>query len=64
MDNRILYLCNGEKTDCKKTHCYKNTDDVPCRYTSDIRFAESFTESKGVYCEKTPPQCNDKYGGK
>ena len=52
MDKRILYLCNGEKTDCKKTHCYKNTDDVPCRYTSDIRFAESFTESKGVYCEK------------
>lgn len=60
----VLFLCNGKREDCKKNRCYKNTDDDPCRYTSDIRYAENFIEDKGAYCEKIPPQCNDKYGGK
>lgn len=47
MDERIMYLCNGEKLDCKKTHCYKNTDDDPCRHTSDINYAINFC--KKVY---------------
>lgn len=39
---KMLYLCNGEKTNCTKSNCYKNTDIEPCRYTSDIDYALNF----------------------
>lgn len=41
----VLYLCDGEKTDCKKKHCYKETDsEAPdcCRHTSDVAHAIHF----------------------
>ena len=44
----IWYLCDGEKEDCKKTYCYKNTKKDPCRHTKDISHAVNFRkESHG-----------------
>lgn len=51
MVEMALFLCNGKKEDCKKTRCYKNIDDDPCRYTSDIRYAVNFEEYKGIFIE-------------
>lgn len=50
----ILYLCNGEKADCKKTHCYKKVKDkYCCRHTKDVRYAINFKRSKaGSYTEE------------
>lgn len=42
MDNKIYFLCDGEKEDCKRTYCYKNTNDEPCKRTSDINHAKNF----------------------
>ena len=53
MDNTILFLCDGEKEDCKKTYCYKNTDDEPCKRTADINHAKNFEKMPhGGYREK------------
>ena len=41
----ILYLCDGEKAECKKKHCYKETDTEDpncCRHTSDVAHAIHF----------------------
>ena len=46
MEKRIWYLCDGEKPDCPKTHCYKNTDVEPCRHTRDIDHAANFTKEE------------------
>ncbi len=62
MEEKIIwYLCDGEKENCKKTYCYKNTEENPCRYTKDINHAMNFRkETHGKYeiyvesdCEKT-----------
>lgn len=53
MDNKIYFLCDGEKEDCKRTYCYKNTDDEPCKRTSDINHAKNFEKMRyGGYREK------------
>lgn len=31
---KIFYLCDGERENCKKRNCYKNGGD--CRHTTDI----------------------------
>ncbi len=43
---KILYLCDGMVPECSKTHCYKNTDEDPCRHTSDINHAVNFMEEE------------------
>lgn len=37
---RVFYLCNGQKENCKKTSCYMNGG--RCKHTSDIRYAKNF----------------------
>lgn len=39
--SRVMYLCDGEKPDCKRTHCYKNVQDG-CKRTDDINHAINF----------------------
>lgn len=46
---KVMYLCDGEKPDCEKIHCYKNMSDGLCRHTSDITHAVNF--KKKVYEE-------------
>lgn len=60
MEDTALFLCNGKKEDCKKTRCYKNTDDDPCRYTSDVRYAVNFKEYHGIFTEN--PVIKDEKG--
>ena len=45
-EKRIWYLCDGEKPDCSKRYCYKNTDVTPCRHTRDIEHAANFTKKE------------------
>lgn len=53
MDNKIYFLCDGEKEDCKRTYCYKNTNDEPCKRTADINHAKNFEKMPhGGYREK------------
>ena len=53
MGYKVFFLCDGEKEDCKKTCCYKNTDDTPCKRTSDINHAKNFEKMRhGGYREK------------
>ena len=44
---RILYLCDGEKEDCRKRSCYKTIGDNenPCRHTADITHAKNFKQA-------------------
>lgn len=44
--NKIFYLCNGQKEDCKKKNCYINGG--RCRHTTDIDYATNF-ERRGKY---------------
>lgn len=37
---KILFLCDGNVPECKKTHCYKSGGE--CKCTSDIRHAINF----------------------
>ena len=43
---RVLYLCDGEKRDCKKSICYKHGSKIDkgiiCRMTEDINHALNF----------------------
>ncbi len=34
---RYLWLCDGEPTECSKSHCYKSGG--PCRYTTNREHA-------------------------
>ena len=54
MDNKIYFLCDGEQEDCKRTYCYTETDDEPCKRTSDINHAKNFEKMRygGSYREK------------
>ena len=38
----ILYLCDGERPDCKKPHCYKTGGN--CRHTFDVEHARNFAK--------------------
>ncbi len=38
---RVLYLCDGEKPECKKSMCYKNGRGE-CRHTTDVKHAINF----------------------
>ena len=53
MAEKVFFLCDGNVPECKKTHCYKQTDDDPCRHTSDISHAINFQRrnEKLVYFE-------------
>ena len=53
MDKKAMYLCNGEKEDCRKKTaggklvCYRLSDGneiAVCRHTSDIRYAKNFEQ--------------------
>ena len=50
MGNKIYYLCDREKEDCRKRTCYKTTGDYEhgCKHTSDINHAMNF-ERRGKY---------------
>lgn len=55
MTQKVFYLCDGEKDDCKKRDCYKSGG--RCKHTKDIRHAKNFhTRSlqadKEVFWEK------------
>ena len=41
---KVFYICNGEKPDCTKKHCYRKGGEEVCRHTTDIRFAKNFKE--------------------
>lgn len=41
MKKEIWYLCDGNKEDCKRSHCYKKELDG-CARTSDINHAINF----------------------
>lgn len=43
---KVFYLCNGKKADCKKRTCYINGGN--CRHTSDVECALNF-ERTGKY---------------
>lgn len=42
MKDKVFYLCDGNVPECTKEHCYKQTDDDPCRHTSDISHAINY----------------------
>lgn len=44
--DRIFYLCDGGRENCKKRNCYKNGGD--CKHTTDINHAMNF-ERQGKY---------------
>lgn len=44
IEEKILYLCNGEKESCNKRNCYKNGG--PCMHTSEIESAINFKKDK------------------
>ena len=46
MVERVFYLCDGERENCKKRKCYKNGGD--CKRTTDINHAMNF-ERRGKY---------------
>lgn len=51
---KIFFLCDGEVPECKKTMCYKNANNNPCRWTSDIKHAKNFKDHRenGTYYEE------------
>lgn len=62
---KVLYLCNGEKADCKKTHCYKKVGNEGCKYTFDVKYAKNFrlNESGKTYIEtEKTPVCSEGKG--
>lgn len=45
---KIFFLCDGEKEDCHKTHCYKQKEEKdPCRHTTDINHAMNYEKMRG-----------------
>ena len=61
MDKTILFLCDGEKEDCRRTHCYKNTNDEPCKRTTDINHAKNFEK---CHMEDIEKKKTEKHGKK
>lgn len=55
MKEKVAYLCDGKKQDCKKWRCYMKEKNGTCMYTSDLRHAKNFEKVLGVWAEK-PPQ--------
>lgn len=58
---KIFYLCDGERENCKKRNCYKNGGD--CRHTTDISHAMNFKRrgkcKNGSFCEKEDVSRNE-----
>ena len=61
----ILFLCNGEKPDCKKSDCFKTGGG--CKLTYDVEYARSFAreqfktvsgEERTIYVESTDLRAN------
>lgn len=50
MEQRVFYLCDGKKEDCKRTNCYK--DGGECEHTEDIEHAKNFHRD-GIDSEKS-----------
>lgn len=50
MEQRVFYLCDGEKKDCKRTNCYKNGGE--CKHTEDVEHAKNFHRD-GIDSEKS-----------
>lgn len=55
--DKILFLCDGEKTDCKRSYCYKKNDTKDfdcCRHTSDVTHAIHFRPNRTgkIYVEE------------
>lgn len=44
-EQRVVYLCDGEKESCSKRNCYRNGGD--CKHTPDIKNAKNFTQWHG-----------------
>ncbi len=44
---KIFFLCDGNIPECNKRMCFKNTNNNPCRWTSDIKHAKNFKANKG-----------------
>lgn len=41
MEQRVFYLCDGKKEDCKRRNCYQNGGE--CKHTEDIEHAKNFS---------------------
>lgn len=41
----VIFLCDGKKTDCEKTYCYKKMEHG-CRHTTDVRNAINFEKKE------------------
>lgn len=58
---KIFYLCDGERENCKKRNCYKNGGD--CRHTTDISHAMNFERrgkcKNGSFYEKEDVSRNE-----
>lgn len=42
----VIYLCNGDREGCSKTHCSYLYSDGFCRHTSDERYAKNSPEKR------------------
>lgn len=59
---QVMYLCNGEKTDCRKNDCHINGG--RCRHTKDVRYAKNFEQKlpdipRSKYWEKEDAMRNE-----
>lgn len=54
---KVLYICDGNKPECKKRICFKNKS-KGCRHTTDIEHAINFKkyEENGSFWEKEAHQ--------
>lgn len=54
MEEKILYLCNGEKPDCNKRGCFRNGGD--CWHTANPEYAVNFRRKHphGILWERLP----------
>jgi len=49
MVEKIYYLCDGEREDCSKKHCYKTIGNVgSCTHTTNINHAKNFRKHEGA----------------
>lgn len=56
---KVFYLCDGEKEDCKKNTCYKNGGG--CKHTSNVKHALNFKGAgeNGSFYEKEDVSRNE-----
>ena len=58
IEQRVFYLCDGEKEDCKRTNCYQNGGE--CKHTEDIEHAKNFSKKEDL--EESPFWEDEKFG--